>query len=40
MKQMILAAVALLGLGFGTAFAQSYSHEMPPSAQHQPLQGN
>ncbi len=30
MKQLILAAVAVLSLGVGSAFAQSYSHAAPP----------
>jgi hypothetical protein len=29
MKQLILAAVAVLTLGVGSAFAQSFAHEMP-----------
>jgi hypothetical protein len=31
MKQLILAALAVLSLGVGSAFAQSYSHEAPPN---------
>jgi hypothetical protein len=31
MQQFILAAIAVLSLGAGTAFAQSYSHAMPPT---------
>jgi hypothetical protein len=35
MKQLILAVAAVLTLGVGTAFAQSYSHSAPPStSQH------
>jgi hypothetical protein len=30
MKQLILAAVAVLTLGVGSAFAQSFAHDMPP----------
>jgi hypothetical protein len=30
MKQWILAALAVLSLGVGGAFAQSYSHRAPP----------
>jgi hypothetical protein len=30
MKQLILAAIAVLGLGAGSALAQSYSHAAPP----------
>jgi hypothetical protein len=33
MKQMILAALAVLSLGVGSAFAQSYSHAAPPNHQ-------
>jgi hypothetical protein len=33
MKQLILAAVAVLTLGVGSAFAQSFAHQMP-SANH------
>jgi hypothetical protein len=31
MKQLILAAFAVLGLGVGSAYAQSYAHDAPPS---------
>jgi hypothetical protein len=31
MKQLILAAVAVLGLTAGSAFAQSLSHSAPPN---------
>ena len=31
---MILAALAVLSLGAGVANAQSFAHEMPPSAHH------
>jgi hypothetical protein len=31
MKHLILVAVAVLGLGIGGAFAQSYSHAAPPA---------
>jgi hypothetical protein len=34
MKQLILAAFAVLGLGVGTAFAQSFAHEAPPTQHH------
>jgi hypothetical protein len=35
MKQLILAALAVLSLGVGSAFAQSYSHAAPPSSSTQ-----
>jgi hypothetical protein len=35
MKQLLLAAVAVLGLGVGSAMAQSFAHEAPPVQQHQ-----
>jgi hypothetical protein len=35
MKQLLLAAVAVLGVGAGSAFAQSLAHEAPPRAHHQ-----
>jgi hypothetical protein len=31
MKQLILAAIAVLGLGVGNAYAQSFAHEAPPA---------
>jgi hypothetical protein len=31
MKQLILAGIAVLGLGVGSAFAQSLSHSAPPT---------
>jgi hypothetical protein len=31
MKHLILAAIAVLALGVGGAFAQSYSHAAPPA---------
>ena len=34
MRQLILAAVAVLTLGVGSAFAQSYSHGAPPAGPH------
>ncbi len=34
MKQLVLAAMAVLGLGAGSALAQSYSHAAPPSGHH------
>ena len=34
MKQLVLAALAVLGLGAGSAYAQSYSHSAPPTEQH------
>jgi hypothetical protein len=33
MKQLILAAIAVLGLGVGSAYAQSFAHEAPPTSQ-------
>jgi len=39
MKQLILAAVAVLTLGVGSAFAQSLSHAAPLQAQHQAFGG-
>jgi hypothetical protein len=35
MKQLILAAIAVLTLGAGSAFAQSYYHPQPPATTHQ-----
>jgi len=35
MKQLILAAIAILALGAGTASAQSLSHGVPPHTNHQ-----
>jgi hypothetical protein len=32
MKQLILATIAVLSLGIGSAFAQSFAHEAPPHA--------
>jgi hypothetical protein len=32
MRQLILAALAVLSLGVGSAFAQSYSHAAPPQS--------
>jgi hypothetical protein len=40
MKQLILAAVAVLTLGVGSAFAQSFAHEMPPKHQSSMASGN
>jgi hypothetical protein len=40
MRQMILAAVAVLSLGCGNAFAQSYSHEAAPPSQHTSVNRN
>jgi hypothetical protein len=37
MKHLILAAIAVLGLGVGSALGQSMAHEAPP-AQHTNLQ--
>ncbi len=37
MKHLILAAIAVLGLGFGSAFAQSYSHSAQPHVNQQGL---
>lgn len=34
MKRLILAAVAVLSLGVGTAFAQSFAHEAPSYGHH------
>jgi len=31
MKQLILAAIAVLGLGVGNAYAQLFAHEAPPA---------
>jgi hypothetical protein len=39
MKRLILAAAAVLGLGVGGAFAQSYSHAAPPSDTHTAVNG-
>jgi hypothetical protein len=33
MKNLILAALTVLGLGAGVANAQSFAHEMPPTSQ-------
>ncbi len=38
MKQLILAAIAMLGLGVGSALAQSYTHEAPPQADQHGVQ--
>jgi hypothetical protein len=35
MKQLILAAVAVLSLGVGSAFAQSFAHEAPSQSSGQ-----
>jgi hypothetical protein len=35
MKQLILAAVAVLSLGVGSAFAQSLAHEAPSQSSGQ-----
>jgi hypothetical protein len=40
MKQLILAAVAVLTLGVGSAFAQSFAHEMPPKAHSATMGGD
>ncbi|MGD0104413.1 MAG: hypothetical protein ABSC06_10285 [Rhodopila sp.] len=40
MKRLILAAVAVLGLGVGTTLAQSYSHEAPPTNTQAAANGN
>jgi hypothetical protein len=40
MKRLILAALAVVTLGMGTAFAQSFSHESPPAGQHRTASGN
>jgi hypothetical protein len=37
MRQLILAAAAVLGLGVGSAYAQSYAHSAPPAASQQGL---
>jgi hypothetical protein len=34
MKQLVLALVAVIGLGVGSVFAQSYSHSAPPTDHH------
>jgi hypothetical protein len=39
MRQLFLAAIALLGLGVGSAYAQSFSHEAPPPV-HRPTLGS
>jgi hypothetical protein len=31
MKQLLLAAITVLGLGAGSAYAQSFAHEAPPA---------
>ena len=36
MKQLILAAVAVLSLGIGSAFAQSFAHEAPRTLTGRP----
>jgi hypothetical protein len=41
MKKFVLAAIAVLTLGSGSAFAQSFSHSAPPNAnQHTVVNGN
>jgi hypothetical protein len=40
MKRLILAALAVVTLGIGTAFAQSFAHESPPTGQHHTARGN
>nr|WP_294521238.1 hypothetical protein [uncultured Rhodopila sp.] len=40
MKRLILAAIAVLSLGVGTAFAQSFAHEAAPAGQQQKATGN
>jgi hypothetical protein len=35
MKQLILAAIAVLSLGVGSAFAQSLAHEAPSQSSGQ-----
>lgn len=40
MKQLILAAAAVLTLGVGSAFAQSYAHAMPPKHNATVASGN
>jgi hypothetical protein len=35
MKQLILAAVAVLSLGIGSAYAQSFAHEAPSQGSGQ-----
>jgi len=35
MKQLLLVTAAMLGLGVGSAFAQSYSHAAAPHANQQ-----
>jgi hypothetical protein len=37
MKQLILAAIALVGLGLGSAYAQSFAHDAPPPVHQQTL---
>jgi hypothetical protein len=36
MKHLILAAIAVLSLGVGSALAQSFSHEASRASQHNP----
>ena len=33
MKQLILAAIAVLGPSVGSAYAQPFAHEAPPTGQ-------
>jgi hypothetical protein len=40
MKQLILAAIAILTPGIGSAFAQSLSHSAPPRHHHFEASGN
>lgn len=40
MKKVVLATIAVLTLGAGSAFAQSYSHVAPPhDSQHAAVNG-
>lgn len=38
MKKLVLVAAAMLTLGVGSAFAQSYGYEIPHNNQHQSVQ--
>ena len=40
MKQLILAAVAVLTLGVGSAFAQSFAHGMAPKNHSSTVNGD
>jgi hypothetical protein len=40
MKKLVLAAIAVLGLSAGSAFAQSFAHEAPPAPHHSQSKSN